>query len=99
MLIAFLTHLRAVDPRSSSDAATDSLLDGYVAWREACADVSTAYERWTRSVPCDRSLAFATYQAALDREEQASLVYERRVERVRRWAVEAGCASTGRAVA
>ena len=78
MLIAFLTNLRAVDPQSSSDAATDSLLDGYVAWREACADVSAAYERWIRSLRRDRSLAFAAYLAALEREEHASRVYERR---------------------
>jgi hypothetical protein len=98
MLIAFLTNLRAVDPRSSSDAATDSLLDGYVAWRETCADVDAAYERWTRSVPCDQSLAFAVYQAALEREEHASRVYEQRIERVQRWAPE-GSSEAGRAAA
>ena len=99
MLIAFLTNLRAVDPRSSSDAATDSLLDGYVAWREACADVDAAYERWTRSATCDQSLAFAAYQAALEREEHASRVYEGRIDGARRWALAAGSADTGRAAA
>jgi len=99
MLIAFLTNLRAVDPQSSSDAATDSLLDGYVAWREACADVSAAYERWIRSLRRDRSLAFAAYLAALEREEHASRVYERRIERVRGRTLEAVSADAARPAA
>jgi len=70
----------------------DDLMEIYCEWREECVWLGTAYDRW-REVPAeDRDLAFAAYQAALDREEQASVVYAARVERIvrdfvpkRRW--------------
>jgi hypothetical protein len=53
------------------DAATDA----YVAWREECAGVWEAYERWTHADDIDVAGAFAAYRAALDREESASHAY------------------------
>jgi hypothetical protein len=55
------------------------LTDGYVAWREAEADVHAAYQRWDpRDLPA-RSLEFTSYLAALDREEHAARCYAQQV--------------------
>ena len=64
------------------DRLTDAYIESYVDWREGCADVHTAYRRWTLSDPRDRDLAFLAYRAALDREEKAALVYERITEQI-----------------
>ena len=68
-------------------AATDALIDAYVAWREACARVHIAYGRWDKCEPSERDLSFAAYLAALDREQYAAREYARRIERVRRLAI------------
>ena len=62
----------------------DDLMDMYVEWREACVALRTAYERWSSVRVAERRLAFAAYQAALDWEEQASAVYEDRLNQVAR---------------
>jgi hypothetical protein len=54
------------------DPRIDRLIDSYVAWREECETVEAAYERWSES---ERSLAYAAYRAALDREAKAAGVY------------------------
>jgi hypothetical protein len=87
-LTRLIGHLRAVDPPPPYEGATNALIDGYVAWREACAQVDAAYSRCSASEPADRDLAFAAYGAALEREEHAARVYERWVEIVRRSASE-----------
>ena len=61
----------------------DEFIDTYVSWREECASVRTAYEHWVGCPREDRSLACASYLAALDREEQAALTHSTRCERVR----------------
>jgi hypothetical protein len=53
------------------DAATDA----YVDWREECAEVWDAYERWAHAPDSDAAGAFVAYRAALDREESASRAY------------------------
>jgi hypothetical protein len=58
------------------DRLIDACIESYVEWREGCADLHGAYQRWTGSVSRDRDLAFLAYRAALDREEKAALVYE-----------------------
>jgi hypothetical protein len=62
----------------------DELMDMYVGWREACIALRNAYERWSSVRVAERELAFAAYRAALDWEEQASAVYEDRVNQVSR---------------
>jgi hypothetical protein len=62
----------------------DDLMDMYVEWREACVALRTAYERWSSVRVAERRLAFASYQAALDWEEQASAIYADRVNQVAR---------------
>jgi Fe-S cluster assembly scaffold protein SufB len=53
----------------------DEFLDSWIFWSEAREDVRSAYERWGRCEPAERRLAFASYRAALDREDQAARVY------------------------
>jgi hypothetical protein len=53
----------------------DRLMDMYVEWREACAALWEAHQRWKAVPAAERPLAFASYRAALDREEWASHVY------------------------
>jgi hypothetical protein len=60
----------------------DEMIDGYVSWREACAAVDMAYENWNRAARGDGGLAFSAYQAALDREEHAAVMYRDLAERI-----------------
>ena len=53
----------------------DQAFDAYVDWREECAAVQHAYERWLRGAKPDAALRFRAYRAALDREERASEVF------------------------
>ena len=58
------------------------MIDLYVDWREECAEVQAAYDRWSEAQKNERAHAFAAYRAALDREERASEVYAQLVDRV-----------------
>jgi len=53
----------------------DRLMEMYVEWREECAGLWAAYERWSKGTVANRALAHAAYTAALDREEWACRVY------------------------
>ncbi len=53
----------------------DEAMDAYVYWREECAGVWDAYERWAHAPRIDAAGAFSAYRAALDREECASHAY------------------------
>ena len=53
----------------------DDFIDTWICWREACADLAGAYYRWGTAEAPERALAFEGYRAALEREEQAALVY------------------------
>jgi hypothetical protein len=53
----------------------DEAIERYVDWREACAGVSAAYVRFSKASAPDRSLSFAAYNAALDREASAAMWY------------------------
>ncbi len=57
------------------DPSIDVLIDSYVEWREECDTVQLAYERWSEAERPDRALGYASYRAALDREEKAAAVY------------------------
>jgi hypothetical protein len=56
----------------------DGLLERYVAWREESRTVWLAYEQWCQAERPIRSLAYAAYGAALDREERAASAQARR---------------------
>lgn len=57
-------------------------VDAYLAWREECVAVRTAYLAWRRTRGAEATLAFDAYQAALDREEVAAEVYAALIRRV-----------------
>jgi hypothetical protein len=52
----------------------DDALARYIDWREACAAVRTAYDRWSLA-SADRPTLFAVYNAALDQEASAAARY------------------------
>jgi hypothetical protein len=64
-------------------ALGDEFVDSYVSWQEACEDVRSAYLRWSDCTPQQRGLGFATYRAALEREEYAATIHSHWAERVR----------------
>lgn len=64
-----------------SSILIDAVLDGYIAWREENAAVELAYRKWLGAERQERTLAFAAYSAALDREEHAAAEYQRLIER------------------
>jgi hypothetical protein len=66
---------------SPSSLIIDEAMDGYVAWREESAEVEKAYRSWLSAGREDRSLAFAAYAGALDREERAASDYQRLIAR------------------
>jgi hypothetical protein len=61
----------------------DEAVLAYVAWREECATVWAAVNRWAGAATEDARGAHAAYRAALDREEAAAKVYASRIERVK----------------
>jgi hypothetical protein len=59
----------------------DAFVESYVAWREQCAEVQCAYERWVASRD-DSGLAYSIYNAELDLEERAARAYRDATERL-----------------
>lgn len=64
-----LKPLRRVRKRRET---VELAVDAYVAWREECVAVRTAYLVWRRAHAAEAALAFVAYEAALDREEVAA---------------------------
>jgi hypothetical protein len=62
----------------------DALFELYVSWREECHTVWQAYAWWADAGGRHRKLAYATYLAALDREEQAARAYAEQSDLVSR---------------
>lgn len=69
---------------SGTGPAIDELLERYVSWREACESVQLAYRQWIGARRVGDRLAYASYIAALDREEHAARIYADQIEWVRR---------------
>jgi hypothetical protein len=67
------------------DRLLDDALESYVEWREECATVEVAYRCWSSECSTERTMSFAAYAAALDREECAARVYADAVGRVKRF--------------
>jgi hypothetical protein len=59
------------------DSAADEAFERYLDWRHESSGCESAYRHWvTTAHSRDGALAFATYKAALDREQQAAAQYE-----------------------
>jgi hypothetical protein len=67
---------------STDKQPVDEAIDAYFEWREECVAVWDAFGRWKSAPRADAPLAFAAYTAALDIEEQASVVYASTIGRV-----------------
>jgi hypothetical protein len=72
----------SVETKPADSVLIDTLMDGYIAWREAAAGVQMSYERWRVAGPGERASAFEVYDAALDREELTAGHYRALVEDV-----------------
>jgi hypothetical protein len=59
----------------------DAFIESYVSWREQCAEVQSAYDRWI-SGRDESGLAFSIYNAELDLEERAARAYRGSTERL-----------------
>jgi hypothetical protein len=57
-------------------------LESYVSWRAQSRDVAESYRAWIGADTHERTVAFARYNAALDREELAALDYRRTLDLV-----------------
>jgi hypothetical protein len=58
----------------------DTLMDGYVQWRDESRAVAESYRTWHSAASSERDVAFDRHVAALDREEHAACGYRRVVE-------------------
>jgi hypothetical protein len=58
--------------RKTRASRVDEAFDSWVAWRAACGRVDEAYRRWAIAPRAQRALAFASYRAALDLEEESA---------------------------
>ena len=66
-------------PAVTSDPWADAVMGYWTEWREEATVVADAYALWSRSARDRAVVAFATYRAALDREEAAAAAYEHAV--------------------
>jgi hypothetical protein len=72
----------------------DRMIELYCDWRTSCTEVQAAYERSFDASASDRAVAFAAYQAALDREQSACESYAEQVRLIEsRCTTRAVCAS------
>jgi hypothetical protein len=62
----------------------DEVIERYVAWREECEAVTAGYEAWSSGAEGERTIRFAAYTVALDREECAAGLYAESIGRLRR---------------
>ena len=73
---------RSIPPSSAEgahvvrDEAVPEAFELYMEWRRRSAACKSTYRRWATARSRDAALAFATYTAALDREEQAAAEYQ-----------------------
>ena len=81
--MSWVHWMTAAQPPQPQSSLIDEVLSSWASWREACEDVRSAYERWSTSGRPQRCLAFASYRAALEREELAAGIHSVLIERVR----------------
>jgi hypothetical protein len=77
------TSVSATDAvRVVRDHVVDEAFELYLEWRRHSSACESAYRHWTATARSrEGALAFATYAAALDREEQAAAQYENAIGR------------------
>lgn len=76
-------QLRPQFRSSTSDRQrTQALEDEYANWRKESEAVAESYRSWGRAPRDERWMAYAAYEAALDREELAAGAYRLLVEQL-----------------
>jgi hypothetical protein len=73
---------KQVTRKSQRQRLVHAAMDAYLDWRDECATVSDAYRRWADAREVDAEPAWHAYEAALDREEHASVVYAHLIRHV-----------------
>ena len=73
--------MKALDAELRPDLI-DVLMDLYCEWREECTGVHLAYARFCDVASAERTLAYAAYTAALDREGAACQCYAEQIASV-----------------
>lgn len=73
--------LQKPSPSAASRRLVDSVIEGYVTWREESVAVAATYQDWVGADRQERDPAYGAYLAALDREEDAASAYQRLIER------------------
>lgn len=68
---------------TSEEELTDAVEIGYARWRHETKAVAKSYRSWVAAPRGERFLAYAAYEAALEREERAAGEYRRVVEQAR----------------
>jgi hypothetical protein len=68
---------------ASEEELTDAIQAGYARWRRETDAVAESYRRWKAAACDERSMAYAAYASALDREERAASACQDLVEHVR----------------
>ena len=66
------------------DQFADRVFQHYLEWRGETSTLERAYDNWVRAAREERPFAFATYMAALDREERAAVRYEAAIDEAER---------------
>jgi hypothetical protein len=68
-------RLKPIRRSARQRALVDASIAAYSEWRPNCTEVQHAYRRWVGASGVERSCAFHSYSAALDREELAAMRY------------------------
>jgi hypothetical protein len=76
---------RGVTDAAGGARLVDEVIDRYVAWREECETVRAGYEAWCSGAEEERTIRFAVYNMALDREEWAARLYAKSTQRLGRF--------------
>jgi hypothetical protein len=76
---------RGVTDAAGAARLVDEVIDRYVDWREECETVRSGYEAWWSGAEEERTIRFAVYNMALDREEWAAGLYSKSTQRLRRF--------------
>ena len=69
--------LKRITRSSRRRAVVSGALAAYAEWRQECNAVRAAYRGWVGSSTIEEPLAFAAYEAALEREGRAAQIYAR----------------------
>jgi hypothetical protein len=77
------SRYQAVIDTARGARLVDEVLRCYVAWRNECETARAGYEAWCSGAEEERTIRFAAYNAAVDREERAARCYAESIDALR----------------